>query len=255
VTNYGPTDASGVQVTDIPPAQVTVDALNVTQGSYASGVWTVGSIVAGGTATMEIVTTVDSAVQMTNTATITAVDQPDGVPGNNEASATINAAAVTSYQIDLIEGWNLVSLPLVPDETDIVTLMTGVDAASVRSYQGGWLTYTPGVGGSLTTMTDEYGYWILMNSDDTMTFSGNLVLPPPNLPPSYAVSSGWNLISFHSLTAVPAGAYLDGIAGKWTKIWGYENGQFFAASSSDMLQSGLGYWLAVRDGESGTIYP
>jgi hypothetical protein len=93
-----------------------------------------------------------------------------------------------------------------------------------------------------------------MNSDDTMTFSGNLVLPPPDLPPSYAVSSGWNLISFHSLILQTAGAYLDGIAGKWTKIWGYDGG-FFNVASGDLMEPGLGYWLAVRDGESGTIYP
>jgi len=82
VQNLGPDTATSVDVTDILPTGVTFVSVTTSQGSYVSGtgVWTVGTIPNGGFATLTITATVDAGtggIIITNTASITAVDQTD----------------------------------------------------------------------------------------------------------------------------------------------------------------------------------
>jgi uncharacterized repeat protein (TIGR01451 family) len=98
----GQSNATGVQVTDLLPAGMTFVSANASQGSYVSGtgVWTVGTINTGASATLTVVATVTTSTQKVNTAAVTAADQGDidSTPGNqattpNEddtASATVN---------------------------------------------------------------------------------------------------------------------------------------------------------------------
>src|SRR5262249_20141449 len=58
------------------------------QGAYAAGVWTVGTVADGATATLTITARVDSPAAETNTATITNADQFDPDTTNNSDSAT-----------------------------------------------------------------------------------------------------------------------------------------------------------------------
>jgi len=259
VTNNGPADATGIAVTDNQPSGLTFGAAIASQGSFASGVWTVGNIVAGSSATLMIPATVTNAASpITNTASITAADQFDPNPMNNSASVTLNGGKVTSVNVTLSSGWNLISLPLIPGNDSIGVVLAGVSShvASVWSYSGGvWTWWQPGNAGStLLKMDDGWGYWINMNSAATLSVSG-VVNPLANAgtPPTYAVVPGWNLIGFKSTTAQTAGDYLAAIAGQWTKIWGYASGQYSAVTSSGMLQPGYGYWIAVTS--AGTIFP
>jgi hypothetical protein len=61
------------------------------------------------------------------------------------------------------------------------------------------------------------------------------------------------LIGFKSTADRTAGDYLAGIAGKWTKIYGYANSSFVVVQSGDNMKTGYGYWIAVTS--AGTIYP
>jgi uncharacterized repeat protein (TIGR01451 family) len=88
--NPGPDDATGVQVTDLLPAGVSLVSANPSQGTYdtGSGVWNVGTVSSGVPQTLSITATVDSPAAQTNTATISAADQFDPNTANNTASAT-----------------------------------------------------------------------------------------------------------------------------------------------------------------------
>ena len=90
-SNNGPSDATGVQVTDVLPAGLTLVTATPSAGTYSSGVWNIGPIANGTSATLTIVANVTTTA--TNTATKTAEDQPDQVPGNNSASATVTGQA------------------------------------------------------------------------------------------------------------------------------------------------------------------
>lgn len=97
VTNNGPFDATGVVVTDILPAGATYHESTASQGFYnnGTGIWTVGSLISGETASLNIVVTANALPYtiITNTAEITG-NEIDPVSNNN--SASLNTAVVTA---------------------------------------------------------------------------------------------------------------------------------------------------------------
>ncbi|NPA31843.1 MAG: DUF11 domain-containing protein, partial [Chloroflexi bacterium] len=101
VTNNGPNDATGVEVTDQLPggyAYVSDDS----GGAYdsATGVWTVGALANGASATLTITATVNASGDYTNIAEVTAADQadPDSMPGNGDPNEDDYAAVGITYQ-------------------------------------------------------------------------------------------------------------------------------------------------------------
>ncbi|TWU05979.1 SdrD B-like domain-containing protein [Stieleria varia] len=86
VSNAGPDAATGVTVLDQLPIGMTFQNASVGGGyNAATGVWTIGSIAAGGEATLTLAATVDTVGTKTNTAQVQTVDQndPNSSPGNN----------------------------------------------------------------------------------------------------------------------------------------------------------------------------
>lgn len=93
VTNSGPNAATGIQVTDLLPADLKYESDNGA-GAYNknTGIWEVPPLAGGGSATLLITTSVRNGTNghsIPNTATITAASLPDPVSGNNSASLTI----------------------------------------------------------------------------------------------------------------------------------------------------------------------
>ncbi len=98
VTNSGPSAATGVVVTDLLPAGVTYSSDNGA-GAYVSGsgVWTVGALASGASASLQINATVDAASAgnlVTNCATISAYDGLDSITTNNTACQDITVQQV-----------------------------------------------------------------------------------------------------------------------------------------------------------------
>ena len=103
VTNNGPTIASGVEVIDNLPDNVTFRSANASQGapSYSSGNVTLnaGDLEVGATVNMTIVTTApEEEGIITNTATVTGLF-PDPVPENNTTSEN---TTVSTHVFDLV---------------------------------------------------------------------------------------------------------------------------------------------------------
>ncbi|MEZ4696711.1 MAG: hypothetical protein R2832_09885 [Rhodothermales bacterium] len=89
VTNGGPDEASGVEVTDALSSLVQLSTFQTSQGSCVASGQTVacslGSIVPGGSATVEIQVFPNSAGDLVNTASVWAVED-DPVTSNNEST-------------------------------------------------------------------------------------------------------------------------------------------------------------------------
>ena len=94
LTNNGPGQATGVKLTDLLPAGITYVSNGLSQGTYSSvsGIWTVGVVNAGSSASLTITARVNSATagtSITNIVTISAMDQADTNPGNNSSTAIV----------------------------------------------------------------------------------------------------------------------------------------------------------------------
>ena len=90
-TNAGPSDATGVQLSDLLPAGLTFVSAAASSGSYdsATGVWTIGSIASGASATLTLTARVTATGVVTNTASKSAETENDPNLPNDTASVSI----------------------------------------------------------------------------------------------------------------------------------------------------------------------
>jgi uncharacterized repeat protein (TIGR01451 family) len=90
MTNNGPSDATGVQVTDQPPSGYTYVSGNPSQGTYTSdtGVWAVGNLSADSSATLAIIATVNARGDYDNYTQVSASNEhdPDSTPGDDSTT-------------------------------------------------------------------------------------------------------------------------------------------------------------------------
>ncbi len=87
--NNGPSDATGVTVTDILPTGYTFKSATPKVGTYnnTTGIWTIGQLANGASVQMTVVATVNKTGNYTNTATISG-NETDRVSGNNADQKT-----------------------------------------------------------------------------------------------------------------------------------------------------------------------
>ena len=122
VTNGGPASATDVQITDVLPLGVAYQSHSATQGTYnLSGLWSVGDLADGASATLNITVQVTGTGTITNTATITTLNQPDPNLADNSDS--------TSIYVQMNP----------PDEADL-SVLKYVD--NHRPYEGSTINFT-----------------------------------------------------------------------------------------------------------------
>jgi len=181
------------------------------------------------------------------------------------APYTMPAAPATSASISLVTGWNLISLPIIPTSSAITDVLAGlitaetVDWVDTFVYENGLLVekkWDPPAILQNTLMSAGQGYWVNMTAGDTLTISGLELPAPPNVPPTYQVYEGWNLIGVKSVNLIPVAQYLGGVVTATIEvIYSYDatNEVYELVLSGGNFVPGHGYWLAVS--ANGTIYP
>lgn len=170
------------------------------------------------------------------------------------------------FEIHLLPGWNLISLPLVPGDPAIDAFLAELVANESVLQVVAWPYQTDAIHEmrwdgvallDIAELNDGVGYWVEMSKPDVLTFSGSVLPAPPMAPPSYVVYAGWNLIGFKSMGEMTAESYLgEAGEGNMRAMYGYDaaNRHYTQITLDDPnLQPGEGYWLAVS--ENATIYP
>ena len=239
--NGNPAVESGVSVT----LSTTEGTLNPSQGFTTNGKF-VATLTASGTPTR---------------ATITA-----DVGGLYIRNTTVDFVGYGSYDIQLYAGWNLISLPLVPEDDDARVVLSGIanELDAAWAYDGceeEWTSgkFVPGpIGwaGDLTTMEVERGYWLDMNAAATLTVTGYTMTPGNMPPPTLDVCKGWNLVGYYALPpdkVMSAYEYFTEVEVSY-KVLGFNNDGasqgWITIGEYDDLYSGKGYWMnAKSDGE------
>ncbi len=133
VSNAGHSDATGVAVGDLLPNGYTFFSASTATGIYTSGtgVWAIGSIANGGSATLTITASVNATGDFTNVAQVTAADQndPDSTPNNNIATeddqdrSATTSVPVADLSIPTLSEWGVALLGL---------LLAGIGVALAR---------------------------------------------------------------------------------------------------------------------------
>ncbi|MHB8085602.1 MAG: hypothetical protein ACYDHZ_07240 [Dehalococcoidia bacterium] len=178
---------------------------------------------------------------------------PTGTATSNAFTITAADFGVTTADITLASGWNLISLPLIPTNTAIenvlATCIGGVQ--SVWSYSGGpsgsWISYAPGAPPALTTMSDGKGYWIKVSSSGGpyhLIFQGRQGVAPPAVPPTYNVVAGWNLIGYKSTVSTHSVQQYLGATNYNLPLTYFTGGSYGSVNGlTDTLTTKLGYWV------------
>jgi uncharacterized repeat protein (TIGR01451 family)/fimbrial isopeptide formation D2 family protein len=158
VTNDGPGTATGVVVTETLPAGLVHVEARTSQGGYAPGTgqWTIGSLAATQTVTLQIVARVTTPGRAVNTATITGVTEPDPDPSDNTATAEILTPAPGAVDLEITQELPSVAPPNGLLTIRLVTRNLGPSAA-LNPYVTGmippgtlFVSSNPGAGGSCT---------------------------------------------------------------------------------------------------------
>jgi len=176
---------------------------------------------------------------------------------------------VAGFPITLGNGWNLISTPLMPTNNAMSTVISDISSnlESVWAYRYNetagnfeWLVHTPGAGyDTLNYMDAGWGYWMNMNNADTLVIDGTFFPTGEEVPPTYKVYEGWNLIGFHSLTNKNASVYLANLkdssgAATWSTLYRYPHGgPYDQITADEQMTRGDGHWVSMR--ADGTIIP
>lgn len=184
-----------------------------------------------------------------------------------------------AVSIDLYRKWNLISLPLVPFETDIDAILAALcpndEILSIWHFDqcvDSWFVWGNGQT-SLTDIEDGKAYWVRIAYDNAVLgeeageYYGTLWLwghekPMPPLSPSvYEVCAGWNMVGFTSMVVSDDDTYL----WNWNNMFmGYEYGAIYGWTAGTqtwniqfpgaaVLTPGEGYWIPFD--HDGYIYP
>lgn len=158
--------------------------------------------------------------------------QPSGLtfdPNNDIVlkQGTTTQTTTTCKEVQIVEGWNLISVPLNTN-TYSPSMLFPNSVSSAYAYSNGYYISDSLILGK--------GYWLKFPSTQINVVCGNAVSTN-----SINVKTGWNLIgvfdkniNVNSITSSPSGIIQ-------TPFYGFDNG-YFAANT---LQIGKGYWIKV----------
>lgn len=194
LNNAGPNIGSGISVTDLLPAGLTFVSATPSQGIYnpGTGLWNIGTVVAPGSAALQVQAKIVSTTSVTNTAEVASSDQkdPDSSPNNGAPGEDDRASVSITPQVTADLAITKRANPLNPNLGDPVTytvkvyntgpaaatgivvdddLPAGITYVSSSASQG---TYNPGTG--------LWNVGSILNGDSaTLTISGTLTVATP----------------------------------------------------------------------------
>ncbi len=159
----------------------------------------------------------------------------------------------------LRQGWNFISVPKRLANPALahflgkifanVAIVWGYDAVNQQ-----WLKYRPDTdSGTLSAIEWGKGYWVYMTLPDIPVVDGDT----PSA--SVQLSEGWNLVGYNGTDGADVASALQGIAGKWSIIWNWDNGQWYGKHEvittlpapiqplTNLFQ-GKAYWIKIKQG-------
>lgn len=165
-----------------------------------------------------------------------------------------NENKVGKFASYLVEGWNMVSVPVVQSETALGTVLQtlGSNYVAVQGYHAGksrpWLHWhrdKPNYFNDVIDMDHLHGYYVDMEVGDYLVTAGRVAtITDINL------KSGWNLVGNPCLSTKTRNTALSSIAGKYNMVERFDTvtDKEVRLDSGDNMEPGLGFWIhATQD--------
>ena len=196
---------------------------------------------------------------------VTVVNPAPNSATSNGISFSITPSNTQTLTLPLVQGLNLISLPVKPGDTSIVKVLDSIKGkfSSVWALNGkskkyeGYFPNQPAFLSDLLTMDAGRGYWIIMDTPATLNVSGITAGK------TISLEVGTNLVGFNSDTQKPIAEALSSIAGKFTSVWawnsttkkyaGYFPNQPPFLSDLSVMQPGRGYFIIVTQKTDWTV--
>jgi uncharacterized repeat protein (TIGR01451 family) len=162
-TNGGSFEATGLQVADPLPAGLAYVSSSATAGTYdpANGIWDIGSLANGGSATLTIEVKGTAGGAVTNMASVSALNETDPNPENDSASAEVNV--IQTYTLTISAGPGGTTNPVPGTYTYVDGTVVNIQASAQPGYRfGSW-------SGDASGSTDSIS--VAMNANKTVTAS------------------------------------------------------------------------------------
>jgi len=158
--------------------------------------------------------------------------------------------------LELNQGWNLISINILPDDTNIETMLESISdkVEAVWAYNHGqWDFYSA----ADPEFTDLYnlvpgtGYWIKLSSDAVLITQGDAV----NLSNCLIIifETGWNLTGYNSQTIKTPSEAFASIIGSIVSVWAFVDGEWLLydplhpdTSTLTEIRPGSGYWIKTN---------
>ncbi|MFN0158370.1 MAG: hypothetical protein ACKVRP_09910 [Bacteroidota bacterium] len=144
-----------------------------------------------------------------------------------------NGATPNETTIPFASGWNLISVPRVPADFSASSLLPGVVAGSVHSFDGGYV--------QADTLENGPGYWARFGASGSITIEGSFldsIAIPVSAGNSWVIIGSLSVpVPASAITSIPDGAILPGT------LYGYSGGMYYRAET---IYPGRAYWLFVN---------
>jgi hypothetical protein len=164
---------------------------------------------------------------------------------------------MSSADLALVAGWNLIALPVQPASLAITDLLATITDTLQVAYAWDaateqWQRYAPDLppyANSLSVLPGDAALWVKVSRDTRLHLTG--IVP---LARSIALLPGWNMVAYPGTTPQPTAAACASIAGANPFIYAfteqgdwvvYAAGRPDSANTLDTLAPGVGYWVYV----------
>ena len=166
--------------------------------------------------------------------------------------------------VPLVTGWNLVSIPEEPADTDPAAVLASIAGKYNLVYaydrcddEDPWKLYDPAASpptNDLTAIDHRIGFWIEMTDAAILSVSGTQ--PTSTVIP---LCRGWNLIGYPRQEPLPVAEALASIEGKYTLVFAwdptdttdpwevYEVGKPDWSNDLQVMEPGRGYWVYATE--------
>jgi hypothetical protein len=156
------------------------------------------------------------------------------------------------YRLDLLEGWNLISLPLIQSNPSVDAVFSPIDGQykAVQCYDTSdtndpWKHYNVGkpYGNDLVDVDHTMGIWIYITQSGGTKLSvyGNEI----STGQSIIIRPGWNLVGYPLKSDKPRDVALNNTSTdiNWVGYFDATTDRFVILSAGDNMEVGRGYWI------------